>query len=94
MKAKYYFLRLIKDAYISKYCKPLILSWGRLYISMPINSTAKAHDFELYLQNFFNLNWLQPCIFLDPIVLKFETKKLLTYWLNLKGGQGFSSSGT
>ena len=58
---------------------------------MLINSTPKAHEFELYLQYFFNLNWLQPCIFLDPILLKFETKKLLTSWLNLKGGEGFSS---
>ena len=34
---------------------------------------------------------LQLCIFLDPHMYKFETKKLLTSWLNLKGGEGFSS---
>jgi len=41
--------------------------------------------------NLRNLDPLEMCIFLDPIVLRFETKKLLASWLNLKGGEGFSS---
>jgi hypothetical protein len=35
---------------------------------MLINSTAKTYDVELYLQNLFNMNWLQPCIYLDPLM--------------------------
>jgi len=46
---------------------------------MLINSTAKTYILELFLQNFFNLNWLQPCIILDPFMFKIQTKKLLTY---------------
>jgi hypothetical protein len=58
---------------------------------MLVNPTPKAHNFELCLQTFSNLNWLEHCTVLDPNLVKFETKKLLTSWLNLKGGEGFSS---
>jgi hypothetical protein len=69
------------------YYKLLILDRNQPYINnVNYNCTAKTYDVELYLKNLFNMNWLQACIFLDPIVLKFRTKKLLTYRQNLKGG--------
>jgi hypothetical protein len=61
---------------------------------MLIYYTAKNYIFDQYLQNFLNLNWLESCILLDPIMLKIQTKKLLTFWLKLKGGEGFSNLGT
>jgi len=29
--------------------------------------------------------------FFRPLMFKIETKKLLAYWLNLKGGEGFKA---
>jgi hypothetical protein len=30
--------------------------------------------------------------FFGPILFKIDTKKLLAFWLNLKGGEGYSDS--
>jgi hypothetical protein len=56
-----------------------------------MNSTVKNGTLELNLENLHKFNKFTSRPFLDPLMSKIGTKKLLTDWLNLKGGEGFSS---
>jgi hypothetical protein len=59
-----------------------------------MNSTVENGALEQNLENPYKFNKFTLRPFLDPLMFKIETKKLLTDWLNLKGGEGFSGYGT